>query len=93
MDQETKQFIQAENEKLATMVAKGFAEVYERMDKRFDEVNDRFADVDKRFDEVDKRFERVEVRLARIEQSVEYHGADIARLTDDMRLVKTAARI
>ena len=86
MDEATKQFILTENEKLATMVAKGFADVYEKMEKGF-------ADVEKRFDAVDQRFDAVEERLARIEQSVEHHGTDIDRLKDDMRLVKTAARI
>ena len=89
MDEATKQFILTENEKLATMVANGFADVHER----FADVDKRFDAVDKRFDAVDQRFEAVEQRLIRIEQSVEHHGTDIDRLKDDMRLVKTAVRV
>ena len=92
MDEATKQFILTENEKLATMVANGFAAMHETMATK-EELLATKQEMRQGFTEVDQRFDAVEERLIRIEQSVEHHGTDIARLKDDMRLVKTAVRV
>ena len=48
---------------LALMVAKGFNDVNERMDKGFKEVNKRFEQVDKRFEEVNKQLNNIKADL------------------------------
>jgi len=51
---------------LALMVAKGFNEVNERMDKRFDQV-------DKRFERIEKRLENIEADLNKKVDKIEYN--------------------
>jgi len=51
-------------EKLAQMVQKGFTELGEKMDKRFEAVDKRFEAIDQRFEAVDKRFVSLETRTS-----------------------------
>ena len=48
---------------LALMVAKGFNETNERMDKRFEQVDKRFEQVDRHFEEVNKQLRNIKADL------------------------------
>jgi hypothetical protein len=67
MDQEIKQFIQAENEKLATMVAGGFAHVYEKMAAKDDIIR-----VENRLDNMDARLGRMEADIGALRGEIVY---------------------
>ena len=78
MDNDTKQFIQAETEKLATMIANGFAAV----DKRFADVH---IKMDKGFAEANARLDRIENRHV---NRLEHLESDVHDLKRDVREVQ-----
>jgi predicted nucleic acid-binding Zn-ribbon protein len=77
MDAATKQFIQAENEKLAAMIAKGFAvtatkEDILRLEGRVDKVEDRVGRVEDRLDNIDARMGRMEADIGALRGEIVY---------------------
>ena len=79
MDSDIKNFIREENEKLAGMIAGGFAEVH----KKFEEVDKKFLELE---DKMNNRFDAVDERLDRIAKSHEYR---ITSLERDVAELKT----
>lgn len=55
---------------LAEMVQRGFTEISNKMDKRFEGVGKRFEEVGKRFERVDDEFRRVHARLDSIDNRI-----------------------
>jgi chromosome segregation ATPase len=89
MNEETKKFIESQNEKLATMIARGFSGVdkrFEGVDRKFEEVDRKFEQVDKKFKEMHERFDILEQRLDRMEKS---YGYRIESLERDVAYLKT----
>lgn len=68
-------------DKLAQMVASGFSDMGERIDKRFEQV-------DKQFDRVDKQFKQVEMRLDEISIDLKYVKEDLKEVKRDVADVK-----
>ena len=73
MEKGTKKHISDEIEKLAVMIAKGFAVVATR-----DEMNQRFEQVNERLDRADGRLMRIELG----------YGTRLERAEDNIRLIK-----
>ena len=78
MDNDTKQFIQQEHEKLASMIAGGFAET----DRKFAEVDGKLTDLRV---EMNERFDILERRLDRMEKSHDYRITTLERDVADLR--------
>ena len=59
--------IERKIDSLAEIVAKGFTDMQDQMDRRFEQMDRRFEQVDKRFEQVDKRFEQVDKRFEQVD--------------------------
>ncbi|NOY35563.1 MAG: hypothetical protein GXP44_01420 [bacterium] len=56
---------------LAIMVANGFENITNTMNRRFEQVDKRFEQIDQRFEQVDQRFEQMNTRFDILEERVE----------------------
>ena len=81
MEKGTKKHISDEIERLAVMIAKGFAATATK-----DEMNQRFEEMEQRFEQVNERLDRADGRLMRIELG---YGTRLERAEDNIRLIKT----
>ncbi len=59
------------------MVANGFNEINEKMDKKFQVVDKRFEAVNERFDAVDRRFDIIEDKLEDLKAEVEHRRVHV----------------
>ena len=64
---------------LAIVVAKGFGDVMEIMDERFEQV-------DKRFEQVDKRFGQVDEKLKKIDEKINQRFDGLSNRIDDLSM-------
>lgn len=92
MDNATKQHVSKEIEKLAIMIAKGFAATAtkDELSSLKDEMKDEMAEMK---DEMNRRFDTVDGRLDHIEAVIERHADRLDRVVDDVRVLKTRAGI
>jgi hypothetical protein len=81
MDNDLKTYIEAQTEKLAAMVADGFASTATKQ-----EVSDLGQEVGNLRTEMNTRFDTIEQRLDRIEKS---HGYRLETLERDVAVLKT----
>ncbi|TSC62283.1 MAG: hypothetical protein G01um101448_960 [Parcubacteria group bacterium Gr01-1014_48] len=71
MDSATKRFIQEKNEKLAIMVAKGFAATKQDIEELERKMDERFEEVDERFEKIDERFDDLEISIGKRHQETD----------------------
>ena len=67
-------------EDLASMVQKGFTDLSNKMDERFEQVDRRFEQVDKRIDKVDEKLGNVENKINQIDRRLFSIEEDIAEI-------------